>query len=59
MKTLLTQLSDEIIKADTGGRRTKRRKLKMGRSVKKMRPNKKKKQNTKMNKQRRTYRRRR
>ena len=59
MKTLLTQLSDEIIKADTGGRRTKRRKLKMGRSVKKMRPNKKKKQNTKMNKQRGTYRRRR
>lgn len=42
-----------------GGRRTKRRKLKMGHSVKKMRPKRlKQKQNTKMNKRRRTYKRR-
>lgn len=62
MNTLLAQLSKDIIALDapspSGGRRTKRRKSRIRQSVKKMRP-KRKKQNTKMNKQRRTHKRRR
>jgi hypothetical protein len=41
----------------TGGRRTKRKKPRMRQSAKKMRPNRSKKQNTKMNKRRGTHKR--